>query len=396
MRLLASVVFASALAVVLSAPAPAVDPPPPFRGYGTAVVDGALNLSEWEGAYRFPMRVDISPSADSDTVPATFYEMNDATNLYFALRISVPTIGDSALDGIFMAPPPDVFGAGSNLFRVTPGGLEDQFFHLVSPNYWDYLDDVADGGTNDGTSVVRAADGEVVFEMSLPLDDEDNVHDLSLAVPSHVDFTGVFQYCLGYCDASYIPWSAGVRIVIVSGTHVPPETRFTFGPADGAEVAAYGQFGFAGVDDVAPPSELTYECQIDYGDWRACESPLGRAAIEDGWHTISVRALDEMLNVDPTPATRHWRIDTQEPSRPKVVVTRRPGGSRMELGISATDRGTEPWRIRFRCKVDAKPFHACSSRYRLRLRSGRHVLRFNALDPAGNRSFVKIVRLVVH
>jgi hypothetical protein len=115
---------------------------------------------------------------------------------------------------------------------------------------------------------------------------------------------------------------------------------------------------------------------------------------EDGWHTFSVRALDDMLNTDPTPATRFWRVDTQAPSKPKVVVSGRRGAAK-ELRISATDRGTSAGRLRFRCKVDTKSFRACGSRLRLRLPSGRHVFRVRAIDPAGNGSDVRIVRLVV-
>jgi len=365
-----------------------------LRGYGTAVVDGVLTVNEWDGAGRFPFLVNTSPAGGGDLVPATFYVMNDSANLYFAIRVSAPDPGDSNFSGIFSAPPPNVFGDGSDILQVNSGGFEDLFFHPVSPNYWDYQPDVDYGGTRDGESVVGESGGDLVYEFSHPLDSSDDPHDFSLGIPSHIDFGGSFQYCFGYCPASYIPETTG-KLVIVSGTHVPPETSFTFGPADGAEVSAYGQFGFVGVDDVAPPSELTYQCQIDYGDWRTCESPLGRAATEDGWHTISVRALDDMLNVDATPAERHWRVDTQEPTKPKVAVGRRPGASRMELRISATDRGTPVDRLRFRCKVDAKPFRACGHRYRLRLPSGRHVLRFNALDPAGNRSPVRIVRVGV-
>jgi hypothetical protein len=364
-----------------------------LRGYGSADVDGVLTLTEWDNAGRFPFLVNTSPAGGGGLVPATFYVMNDSTNLYLALRVSAPDLGNSAFDGIFLGAPPDLFGA-SDILHVSPIGLEDLFFHQVSPTYWDYQPDVDYGGTRDGASAVAESGGELVYELSHPLDSADDPHDFSLRIPSHIDFHGVFQYCFGSCPAAYIPEATG-QIVIVSGTHLPPETRFTFGPADGAEVAGYGQFGFVGEDDAAPSSELTYECKIDADDWKACESPLSGAATEDGWHTISVRALDDMLNVDPTPATRDWRIDTQEPSRPKVVVTRRPRASRMQLRISATDRGTPVERLRLRCKLDAKPFHACAARQRLRLRSGRHVLRFNALDPAGNRSPVKIVRLVV-
>lgn len=366
-----------------------------LRGYGTAVVDGVLTVNEWDGAGRFVFEVGRPPTEGGGTVPATFYVMNDSTNLFLALRVPGASLPNSVFDGIFLAPPPDVFGSGSDILRVTPSSFEDIYFRPVTPTYWDWLADKEDGGTRDGAAAVRHADGEVVYEIAHPLDSADDAHDFSLAIPSHISFTGAFQSCLG-CGGWYVPASSGGQIVVVSGTHVPPETTITFGPADGAEVSNRGQFGFVGADDVAPASELVYECKIDERDWRECTSPLGPVTNEDGWHTFSVRALDDMLNADPDPETRFWRVDTHGPSKPKVVVASRPGSARTELHIYARDRGTATRRLRFRCKVDLRPFRACGARYRLRLRSGRHVLRVHAIDPAGNGSDTRIVRLVVH
>ena len=360
-----------------------------LRGYGTAIVDGVLTLNEWEDAGRFHFQVDTSP-AGGETVPATFYVMNDSSNLYIGLRASAPSPSNSALDLFFPAAPPDVFGPGSDILHVVPGTFEDLFFQQAGP----YLVDKDYGGTRDGTAVVREADGELAYEVSHPLDSADDEHDFSLTIPSHIGFMGVFQYCFASCPASYIPPSTG-EITIVSGTHLPPDTRFTFGPANGAEHDGYGQFGFVGTDDIAPPSELTYECKLDGRDWSECASPLTSPTHDEGWHTLSVRALDDMLNVDPTPATRRWRIDTQEPSKPKVAVSSRPGAGTARFRFFATDRGTPARRLRYRCAVDHTPFRACGSRFVLRLHSGRHSLRVCATDPAGNRSAPKLVRFAV-
>jgi hypothetical protein len=360
-----------------------------LRGYGTAVVDGVLTLNEWENAGRFHFEVDTSPTG-GETVPATFYVMNDSSNLYIGLRTSAPRPSNSALDLFFLGAPPDVFGPGSDILHVMPGTFDDLFFQPAGP----YLRDEDYGGTRDGKAVVREADGELVYEVAHPLNSADDEHDFSLTVPSHIQFMGVFQYCFGSCPAAYIPPVTG-EMVIVSGTHVPPDTSFTSGPANGAELSGYGQFGFVGSDDVAPPSELTYECRLDARDWSECASPLSSPTHDEGWHTLSIRALDDMLNVDPTPVSRRWRIDTQEPSKPKVVVSSRPGAATAKFRFFATDSGTPARRLRYRCAVDHTPFRACGSRFVLRLRSGRHSLRVCATDPAGNRGAPKSVRFVV-
>ena len=151
----------------------------------------------------------------------------------------------------------------------------------------------------------------------------------------------------------------------------------------------YGNFEFQGIDDVAPPSEITFECKVDAGEWSECFTPYGPATTVDGWHTLSVRALDDMANVDPTPAVRHWRIDTQAPSKPKVVRRGAP------IRFSAKDRGTPATRLRFRCAIDARLLHPCGSVLHVRLPAHRHVLRVRAVDPAGNQGDVKTVRFVV-
>ena len=118
-----------------------------------------------------------------------------------------------------------------------------------------------------------------------------------------------------------MPASGFGEVVAVSGTHVAPDTTITGGPRDGAEVREEQTFEFTGSDDVADPSELTFECKVDTDDWSACESPEG-GVLDNGRHTLLVRAVDEMLNVDPTPAKRRWRLDTKAPSRPSVAGPR--------------------------------------------------------------------------
>jgi hypothetical protein len=166
---------------------------------------------------------------------------------------------------------------------------------------------------------------------------------------------------------------------------VPPDTQITAGPPNGAEVRDERTFEFTGTDDVAPADQLRFECEVDGDEWSDCESPAG-GVVADGWHTLRVRALDDMLNADPSPAQRRWRIDSKAPARPRVLV--RNGVYR----FSSTDRGTPARRLRFRCGVDTKRLHACGSRLRVR-RAGGKVLRVRAVDPAGNESGTTTVRL---
>ena len=78
--------------------------------------------------------------------------------------------------------------------------------------------------------------------------------------------------------------------------------RFTFSGDDGSG---------AGLDPTAP-----FECQIDGGGFSSvgCSSPIDFTGLSDGSHTFEVRAIDAVGNVDPTPASFTWNVDTGEPT----------------------------------------------------------------------------------
>jgi hypothetical protein len=386
--------LAGALIVAMSGAARASDGLT-LRGYGTPVVDGVLAPGEWDTAGHYDFHASRSSAEGGGSVPATLFVMNDSSNLYLALRISVTNLGNSAFDSIFLPPGPNP-AEGGDVLRALPWTFEDLHFHPVGPSAWDWLADTADGGTQDGTASTQTNGGVSVFEVTHPLNSADDRHDFSLTIPSHISFIGSIQHCIaGSCAGTFMPGSGSGQIVVVSGTHVPPETTITEGPQDGAELPDYGLYVFTGADDVAPQSEIAFECKVDAEDWSSCESPFAPVTIEDGWHTLSIRALDDMLNVDPTPAQRRWRTDAKSPSKPRVARFIRGNSTLTRFRFSSKDRGTPVRRLRYRCAVDAKRLRVCGSRYRVRLPSGRHVLRVRAVDPAGNESDVRIVHFAV-
>ncbi|MCK6552917.1 hypothetical protein L6R52_44245, partial [Myxococcota bacterium] len=58
---------------------------------------------------------------------------------------------------------------------------------------------------------------------------------------------------------------------------------------------------------------VTYQCSIDGGAYTTCPPTYSTPSLTDGTHTISVRAVDAAGNVDPTPATYTWVVDTTPP-----------------------------------------------------------------------------------
>lgn len=100
-----------------------------------------------------------------------------------------------------------------------------------------------------------------------------------------------------------------------SADSAPPETSITGGPAEGSFVSGpTATLAFSGSDDTTATSDLTFECSFDGGVFAPCGTPYLTGPQPDGRHTFSVRARDLAGNVDATPATRTWTIDTVAPS----------------------------------------------------------------------------------
>ncbi|HEX6227950.1 MAG TPA: Ig-like domain-containing protein, partial [Solirubrobacterales bacterium] len=70
-------------------------------------------------------------------------------------------------------------------------------------------------------------------------------------------------------------------------------------------------FSFSSTEEPA-----TFECKVDEGSFTACSSPHTTDPLSDGPHTFEVRAKDLAGNIDPTPASRSFTVDTEEPPVP--------------------------------------------------------------------------------
>ncbi len=66
-------------------------------------------------------------------------------------------------------------------------------------------------------------------------------------------------------------------------------------------------FNFSDTDATA-----SFQCRVDGASYAACSSPKAYAALTDGSHTLSVRAIDPAGNIGD-PATYTWSVDTSVP-----------------------------------------------------------------------------------
>jgi hypothetical protein len=141
-------------------------------------------------------------------------------------------------------------------------------------------------------------------------------------------------------------------------------------------------------NDVSPEFEFTsseagstFECKLDSDAFATCVSPES-VSVPAGTHTFSVRATDAAGNVDITPASYTWTVDTTAPAMPKVrAKPSDPSTDPTPLFSWAVEDG-----VTYVCTLDGTA-EACTSPYQTDpLIEGSHSFEVRAKDAAGNLS----------
>ena len=121
-----------------------------------------------------------------------------------------------------------------------------------------------------------------------------------------------------------------------------PDTEITRRPA-ATTPQKTASFEFTSNDPLA-----TFECQLDGGEWAACDSPQSYEGLANGNHTFSVRASNDSGQTDSTPASWSWEVvdQTVEPVpgqiTPSVVGPRSvKSGKSIALRVILRNAGTE-------------------------------------------------------
>jgi hypothetical protein len=154
-----------------------------------------------------------------------------------------------------------------------------------------------------------------------------------------------------------------------------PDTQIDTKPADPSN-SADAAFTFSSNDLSA-----TFQCQLDGSGFAPCASPANYSSLADGPHTFDVRAVDLLNNVDPSPATYTWTIDTVAPNTQVDTHPTDPSNSPdASFTFSSPDGG-----IAFECQLDGGGFGACTSpKNYTGLENGVHTFEVRSTDAAGN------------
>jgi len=155
------------------------------------VIDGSIDTTEWASA----ASSSFSLSIDGTPYTGTFYVMNDATNLYIAIKIAdddfnTGTVPDAAAiyfdnnnNGVFES------GEDTIAYYANVTGFVDRFLET----YPTIKRDTDAGGTKDGSGTCARHGSDNHFEFSHPLNSADNAHDFSLYSMNTVGFTIAYR-----------------------------------------------------------------------------------------------------------------------------------------------------------------------------------------------------------
>ena len=152
-----------------------------------------------------------------------------------------------------------------------------------------------------------------------------------------------------------------------------PTTTFTGGP-QGPTNNRQPVFTFRSEDGAR------FECALDGGGYQACSSPATTPPLADGPHQLTVRAVDDVFNVESPPATRAFTVDT---AAPNATITKKPRKRfykrRVKFKFASSEPGTT-----LQCRLDRRSWRTCRPTLRFNVKVGKHRLLVRAVDAAGN------------
>src|SRR6187401_376169 len=161
------------------------------------------------------------------------------------------------------------------------------------------------------------------------------------------------------------------------------------------------RFNFSGTDTGGAGVDHL-ECNIDNSKYVACTSPFVFLNIlKDGIHTFNVRSIDRVGNINLSPESFTWTIDTISPNTTlesatdgnKIVMANgtNTNSKSMSFEFSANDTGGDGDKgvgiNHFVCNIDNSKYVACTSPFVFPnlLKDGIHTFTVISEDNAGNK-----------
>lgn len=142
----------------------------------------------------------------------------------------------------------------------------------------------------------------------------------------------------------------------------------------------------------ASESASGFQCRVDGGEWSNSFSTTSFTSpeLEDGEHEIDCRAIDLAGNIDPSPASKTWIVDTTAPTvtidQPEADAT--TDDPTPEVSFTVSDIHD----VRAECSLDGANFSSCVSPIALpELDDGQHTFAVKGIDEVANSHTVQRV-----
>jgi hypothetical protein len=156
---------------------------------------------------------------------------------------------------------------------------------------------------------------------------------------------------------------------------IAPDTTITAQPTNPTNQTS-ATFSF-----ISSEAGSTFMCTIDGGVNTVCTSPTTYTGLTAGSHTFTVAAHDAAGNVDASPASYTWVIDTVAPD---TTITSQPTNPTTSTTATFTFTATEAGST-FQCQLDGGAYAACTTPATYTgLANGSHTFNVKATDAVGN------------
>lgn len=165
----------------------------------------------------------------------------------------------------------------------------------------------------------------------------------------------------------------------------PQDTSVSGGPSSPSRFTT-ASFDFNSPSESA---DARYECRLDRpgqtGAYTLCGGPSEKSEsysglTANGQYTFYVRAMDLTGNVDSTPASHTWTVDTVAPA---TTISGSPAHGALTNNRSASLSATANEAASLVCSLDGSPVN-CAGTSRSDLLDGNHTFAAQATDAAGN------------
>ena len=155
----------------------------------------------------------------------------------------------------------------------------------------------------------------------------------------------------------------------------PPDTSIASKPTN-PSTSTSASFTYSSTE-----AGSTFECKLDSGSFSVCPiGGQGYSGLSQGSHTFQVRAIDPSNNIDPTPASYTWTIDSVAPD---TSIANKPANPSNSTSASFTYTSTESGT--FECRLDGGSFAGCPNAGKgySGLSEGSHTFEVRAIDGVG-------------